>query len=91
MRSTAMRWNFREYRFRLSTHVSSPGKCAHRKCANSRGHSTGPHSSAQSRKNYCPKPPSDNVLGELQSRFCLRTHDPDIRGLDESDGYFTEP
>jgi hypothetical protein len=40
MRSTAMRWNFREYRFLLSTRVSSPGECAHRECANSRGHST---------------------------------------------------
>src|SRR6202790_998521 len=39
MRSTAMRWNFREYRFLLSTGVSSPGECAHRECANSRGHS----------------------------------------------------
>src|SRR5271170_7686214 len=35
-----MRWNFREYRFRLSTRVSSPGECAHRECANSRGHSS---------------------------------------------------
>jgi hypothetical protein len=34
-----MRWNFREYRFLLSTRVSSPGECAHRECANSRGHS----------------------------------------------------
>jgi hypothetical protein len=34
-----MRWNFREYRFRLSTRVSSPGECAHRECANSRGQS----------------------------------------------------
>jgi predicted nucleic acid-binding protein len=40
MRSTAMRWNFREYRFLLSTRVSSPGECAHRECANSRGHSS---------------------------------------------------
>lgn len=40
MRSTAMRWNFREYRFRRSIRVSSPGECAHRECANSREHST---------------------------------------------------
>ena len=40
MRSTATPWNFREYRFRLSTRVSSPGKCAHREWANSRGHSS---------------------------------------------------
>src|ERR1700739_3213313 len=39
MRSTAMRGNFREYRFLLSTRVSSPGECAHRECDNSRGHS----------------------------------------------------
>jgi len=35
-----MRWNFREYRFLLSTRVFSPGQCAHRECVNSRGHST---------------------------------------------------
>src|SRR5262249_13559025 len=40
MRSTAVRWNFREYRFRLSTCAPSPAKCAHRECANSRGQST---------------------------------------------------
>src|SRR6266849_4756658 len=39
MRSTAVRWNFREYRFPLSTRGSSPGECAHRECDNSRGHS----------------------------------------------------
>jgi hypothetical protein len=42
LRSTAMRWNFREYRFLPAARVSSPGECAHHECANSKGHSSPP-------------------------------------------------
>lgn len=36
MRSTAIRWNLREYRVRLSIRVSLPGKCAHPHSLNSK-------------------------------------------------------